>query len=74
MRPRAARGEPLTVTDRGKPREVLGPLSGGDTIARGIAEGWITAAPAPGPLPSPPTRARASVSVQDMIDEDRAEE
>jgi prevent-host-death family protein len=71
---RAARGEHLTVTDRGKPRAVLGPLPGGDNVARGIAEGWITAPPAPGPLPPPPVRARASVSVQDMIDEDRAEE
>lgn len=71
---RAARGEHLTVTDRGRPRAVLGPLPGGDNVARGIAEGWITAAQAPGPLPPPPARARASVSVQDMLDEDRAEE
>jgi antitoxin (DNA-binding transcriptional repressor) of toxin-antitoxin stability system len=71
---RAARGEHLTVTDRGKPRAVLGALPGGDNVARGIAEGWITAPLAPGPLPSAPARARASVSVQDMIDEDRAEE
>jgi prevent-host-death family protein len=71
---RAARGEHLTVTDRGRPRAVLGPLPGGDNVARGIAEGWITAPQAPGPLPPAPARARASVSVQDMIDEDRAEE
>ena len=45
----AARGEHLTVTDRGRPRAVLGPLPGGDNVARGIAEGWITAAQAPGP-------------------------
>jgi prevent-host-death family protein len=45
----AARGEHLTVTDRGKPRAVLGPLPGGDNVARGIAEGWITAPQAPGP-------------------------
>lgn len=70
---RAARGEHLTVTERGRPKAVLGPLPGGDNLARGIAEGWITPPRSPGPAPPPPARARASVSVQDMIDEDRAE-
>lgn len=36
---RAAPGEHLTITDRGRPRAILGPLPGGDNIARGIAEG-----------------------------------
>lgn len=38
---RAAKGEVIRVTDRGKPRAVLGPLSDADRIAVGIAEGWI---------------------------------
>jgi prevent-host-death family protein len=71
---RAARGEHLTVTERGRPKAVLGPLPGGDNLARGIAEGWIKPPRSPGPVPSPPARARASVSVRDMVDEDRAEE
>lgn len=71
---RAARGEHLTVTERGKPKAVLGPLPGGDNVARGIAEGWITAPQERGPLPPRPERARASMSVRDMIDEDRGEE
>jgi prevent-host-death family protein len=33
---RAAGGEHLTVTDRGRPKAVLGPVPGGDHIARGI--------------------------------------
>ncbi|HYZ07927.1 MAG: type II toxin-antitoxin system prevent-host-death family antitoxin [Actinobacteria bacterium] len=71
---RAAQGEHLTVTERGRPKAVLGPLPGGDHVARGIAEGWITAPPSPGPISPPPARVHASTSIQDMIDEDRAEE
>jgi len=71
---RAARGEHLTVTERGRPKAVLGPLPGGDNIARGIAEVWITPPQASdGPLPPRPARVRASDSVRDMIDEDRAD-
>lgn len=71
---RARRGEHLTVTERGRPKAVLGPLPGGDHVARGIEEGWITPPKSPGPLPPPPLRVHASASVRDMIDEDRAEE
>ncbi len=71
---RAARGEHLTVTERGRPKAVLGPLPGGDNLARGIAEGWITPPRSPGPVPPPPARVRASASVLNMVDEDRAEE
>lgn len=71
---RAARGEYLTVTDRGRPKAVLGPLPGADNFARGIAEGWITPPASTGHAPPPPVRAHASASVQAMIDEDRTEE
>ncbi|MGI9028761.1 MAG: type II toxin-antitoxin system Phd/YefM family antitoxin [Ilumatobacteraceae bacterium] len=71
---RAAAGERITVTDHGVPKAVLGPLPGGDNIARGIAEGWITEAEVDGPMPPPPPRAKASVSIQQMIDEDRGDE
>lgn len=71
---RAARGEHLTVTERGRPKAVLGPLPGGDNLARGVAEGWITPPRSSGPVPPSPVRARAETSVQDMIDEERAEE
>jgi prevent-host-death family protein len=71
---RAARGERITVTDRGCPKAVLGPLPGGDNLDRGIAQGWISPPQVPGAPPPPPTRFRASVSVRDMLDEDRGVE
>ncbi len=71
---RAARGERITVTDRGRPKAVLGPLPGGDNLERGIAEGWVTPPPVVGPLPAPPSRFRASLSVREMIGEDRGVE
>jgi prevent-host-death family protein len=40
---RAARGEVVTITDRGVPKAVLGPLPGRLHIDEGIAAGWITA-------------------------------
>lgn len=70
---RAARGEHFTVTERGRPKAVLGPLPGGDNIGRGVAEGWITPPQSPGRTPLPPARAKASVPVRQMVDEDRAE-
>jgi prevent-host-death family protein len=70
---RAARGEHFTVTERGRPKAVLGPLPGGDNLAQGIAEGWITPPRSPGPVPSPPARVRVLTSVRDMVDEDRAD-
>lgn len=71
---RAAQGERITVTDRGRRKAVLGPLPGGDNFERGIVEGWITPPQLAGPLPPPPTRYRASATVREMIEEDRGEE
>ena len=68
---RAAHGERITVTDRGQAKAVLGPVPGGDNIARGIAEGWITPAAEPGPMGSPPQRVKATMTIQEMMDEDR---
>ena len=39
---RAAGGELLRVTDRGRPKALLGPLPGRARIGEGIEEGWIT--------------------------------
>lgn len=71
---RAARGEHLTVKERGRPKAVLGPLPGGDNVARGVAEGWITPPQTPGPVPRLPSRVRSRTPIADMIDEDRSEE
>ena len=39
---RAERGELLRVTDRGRPKAMLGPLPGRARLGEGIEEGWIT--------------------------------
>jgi prevent-host-death family protein len=39
---RAERGEVLRVTDRGRPKALLGPLPGRARIEEGIADGWIS--------------------------------
>lgn len=70
---RAARGEQITVTDRGRPKATLGPLPGGDHIARGLDEGWITPPAVTGPLPPAPRRARADATIAEMLAEDRGE-
>jgi prevent-host-death family protein len=38
---RAERGELVRVTDRGRPKALLGPLPGRARIEEGVAEGWI---------------------------------
>ncbi len=66
---RAARGETVTVTDRGKPKAVLGPIVGRARIEEGIAEGWIT--PPSGARLLPVPRLRATRQVLDALGEDR---
>ncbi len=70
---RAAAGEHITVTDRGRRKAVLGPLPGGDNFERGLAEGWITPPEITGPHAPAPARFVASASVREMLDEDRGE-
>ena len=67
---RAAEGEAIVITDRGRPKAELRPLS---PIQRGIAEGWITPAKRPGPIRGPRKRYKAKRTVQEMMDEDRAD-
>ncbi len=66
---RAAAGERIVVTDRGKPVARLTPLAQPTEVEQGIEEGWI----------EPPTRARlgpvdrvtSNLSVLEVLDEDR---
>lgn len=66
---RAAKGESVIVTDRGRPVAQLGPLTGYSAVERGIEEGWI----------EPPKRIGlaqvrrflADQPVLDVLDEDR---
>ncbi len=67
----AEKGEIVRITDRGRPKAVIGPLPGRDRIEQGIAEGWITPGNG-GPLP-PVQRYPTRRTVQEVLDEDRGE-
>jgi prevent-host-death family protein len=66
---RAERGEIIRVTDRGRPKAMLGPLPGRLRLEEGIAEGWIT--PGSGRPLGPVERARAVMTIADALAEDR---
>lgn len=68
---RAARGEVVRVTDRGRPKAILGPVLGPSRLEEGIRSGWIT--PGRGTLQVSPRRARSAGRVLDAIAEDRGE-
>lgn len=75
---RAERGELVRVTDRGRPKALLGPLPGRARIDAGIAEGWITpsaGARVPGSATGlgPTRRWKASRRVVDVLSEDRGD-
>jgi prevent-host-death family protein len=68
---RAERGEVLRVTDRGRPKAVLGPVPGRVRVEDGIRAGWIT------PGTDTPLRAvhrpKAKRRLLDVLAEDRGE-
>jgi prevent-host-death family protein len=68
---RAERGELVRVTDRGRPKALLGPLPGRARVEDGIAEGWIT--PGSGGSLRPVRRAKSSGRVLDALGQDRGE-
>lgn len=68
---RAAAGERITVTDRGRPIATLGPVIDGVDLAVGVTEGWVTPASRSGLRPI--RRAKASSSVMQSLAEDRSE-
>ena len=71
---RAAEGELIRVTERGKPKALLGPLPGSDdVIERGIREGWITPARNRGPKPKRWKRFKAKRTLAEILAEDRGE-
>ena len=69
---RAERGEIIRVTDRGKPKAIIGPLPGRLRIDQGIAEGWITPPRSDAP-PSTGAPFKARTSIADALREDRGE-
>ena len=68
---RAERGETLRVTDRGRPKAMLGPVPGRARIEDGVRTGWIT--PGTGAPLGPVQRAKASRRVLAVLAEDRGE-
>jgi prevent-host-death family protein len=68
---RAERGELIRVTDRGRPKALLGPLPGRARVDQGVAEGWIS--PASGAALGQARRWSAKRRVLDVLAEDRDE-
>ena len=67
---RAARGETIRVTERGRAKAILGPPPAA-TLNQGIEEGWITSATsAP---PRPPRRHTSDRTIADLLAEDRGD-
>ena len=68
---RAERGETLRVTDRGRPKAVIGPIPGRARVEEGIAEGWIS--PGSGEALRGVRRWTARQRVLDVLTDDRGE-
>ena len=68
---RAARGEHVLVTERGRPKALLGPLPGRARIDEGIEQGWIR--PGSGDKLSPIRRVKSTGRIADSLAEDRGE-
>ena len=66
---RAANGEQIVISDRGRPVAHLVGLGSVSTIERGIEEGWIT--PASRTRLEPVKRFSAPSSTVEVLDEDR---
>jgi prevent-host-death family protein len=66
---RASRGEVIRVTDRGRPKAILGPVPGGDHLAQGIETGRIR--PPVKERPALVKRVVAQRRIADALHEDR---
>ena len=66
---RAARGEEVIVTDRGRPIARLTSYAADASFERGVEEGWIE--PARRTTLAPAARHRSARSVLDILDDDR---
>jgi prevent-host-death family protein len=68
---RAAAGELITVTDRGRPIATLGPVLDVVDLSAAVEAGWVTPASARGLRPV--RRYKSGVSVEQSLTEDRVE-
>jgi len=67
---KVANGELVVVTDRGVAKAMIVPVPGGDQMAVGVEEGWITPAKKTGRL-SRSLNLQGSMRSIDAINEDR---
>jgi prevent-host-death family protein len=68
---RVARGEIVTVTDRGRPKALIIPVPGNGEFERGIDEGWIREPSRVGLVPFQRVIGRASIA--STLDDDRSD-
>lgn len=69
---RAAAGETIVVTSRGKAKAAIGPVPAETRIQQGIREGWIR--PGSGEPPEiPRKRYKGRMTVEEALLEDRGE-
>jgi prevent-host-death family protein len=68
---RAAAGELITVTDRGRPIAVLGPVINAIDLSAAVDAGWVSPASATGLRPV--RRHAARSTIDQAVAEDRAE-
>lgn len=68
---RAAAGELITVTDRGRPIAVIGPPLGLVDLEAAVAQGWVTPARTKGLQPA--RRFVATIPTLEALGEDRGE-
>lgn len=66
---RAARGERIRVTDRGKPKALIIAIQSDAIIERGTREGWIV--PGESSAIQPVPRVRSRKRVMELLREDR---
>jgi len=67
----AAAGELITVTDRGRPIALLGPILDAVDLRAAVEAGWIT--PATATRLGPVSRYPSNTSVEAVLTEDRTE-
>jgi prevent-host-death family protein len=68
---RAARGEVICVTDRGRARAILAPITDDSRVDEGAKEGWIR--PGSGAPPRVVARHPGCTTVAAVLDDDRAD-
>jgi prevent-host-death family protein len=69
---RAARGETIEVTHRGRPVAQLAPMPMAARVEKAVEEGWLTLGDGTAPTTERPVF-RSAASLQDVLEADRGE-